>query len=654
MGVHDGCEYAEAFEQFFDAPESEIKGKTDYDFVPPEMAEFFRTKDQAMLKKNVPQVNEETVMFPDGNERLLETLKTPLKNASGYTLGVLGVSRDITQQRQSEDKLKIAGQVFDSSNEGIFVTDLGNNIIEVNSAFSTITGYSKNEVLGKNPKVLSSGLQSTDFYKKLWQAVNTNGSWSGEVLNRRKNGETYHQSLSINTIKNEQGEVQKHIAVMADINESKKAQEHIQFLAQHDVLTGLPNRALLTDRLQQAVLTAERNSLHVAILYLDLDRFKFVNDSLGHNSGDELLVEVAQRLTSKVREEDTVARTGGDEFTVLLLSTDAQGAAYVAKSLIDSISEPFKINDHELYVTLSVGISLYPENGDNGQTLRQKADTAMYRAKNSGRGQYQFFTEEMQTEMLRRIEIENDLRFALERHEFALVYQPQVDISTSKVIGCEALIRWKHPEKGYISPVDFIPIAEETGLINTIGDWVLSTATQQLKQWLSRGYPDFVMAVNISGVQFSDLSLITKVNNLLQRNNIPAHNLEIEITESIAMKDIELTLKQLNEISTLGVLISLDDFGTGYSSLSYLKKFPINKLKIDQSFIFDMLKDKESESIVDTVISLARSLGLESIAEGVETKEHMDSLRLKGCNQIQGYYFSKPIPAEQFAQLLES
>jgi len=644
----------EAFEHFFDAPESEIKGKTDYDFVPPEMAEFFRNKDKSMLKTNSPQINEEAVIYPDGSEILLETLKTPLKNAAGNTLGILGISRNITQQRQSEDRLRITGQVFDSSNEGIFVTDLDNNIIEINHAFSKITGYCKDEVIGKSPRLLSSGLQSADFYKQLWQAVNTGGSWSGEILNRRKNGETYHQSLSISTIKNEQGEIQKHIAVMADINESKKAQEHIQFLAQHDVLTGLPNRALLTDRLQQAILTAERNSLHVAILYLDLDRFKFVNDSLGHDTGDALLIEVANRLTTKVREEDTVARTGGDEFTILLLSSDAQGAAHVAKNLIDSISEPFKINDHELYVTLSVGISLYPENGDNGQTLRQKADTAMYRAKNSGRGQYQFFTEEMQTEMLRRIELENALRFALERNQFALVYQPQVDISTSKIIGCEALIRWKHSEKGYISPVDFIPIAEETGLINTVGDWVLSTATQQLKQWISRGYPDFVMAVNISGVQFSDPKLVTNIENHLKRHDIPAHNLEIEITESIAMKDIELTLKQLNEISTLGVLISLDDFGTGYSSLSYLKKFPINKLKIDQSFIFDMLKDKDSESIVDTVISLAKSLGLESIAEGVETKEHMDSLKSKGCNQIQGYYFSKPIPAEQFIQLLES
>ena len=644
----------EAFEHFFDAPESEIKGKTDYDFVAPDIANFFRSKDKSMLEKNATQINEEAVTYPDGSEILLETLKTPLKNASGHTLGVLGISRDITQQRQSEDKLKIAGQVFDSSNEGIFVTDLDNNIIEINHAFSKITGYGKDEVLGKSPRLLRSGFQSVDFYRQLWEAVKTDGSWSGEILNRRKNGETYHQSLSICTIKNEQGDIQKHIAVMADIDESKKAQEHIQFLAQHDVLTGLPNRILLTDRLQQALLTAERNSQHVAVLYLDLDRFKFVNDSLGHSVGDELLIEVAQRLSNQVREEDTVARTGGDEFTVLLLNTDAPGAGYVAKHLIDSISEPFKINGHELYVTLSVGISLYPENGDNGQALRQKADTAMYRSKNSGRCQYQFFTEEMQTEMLRKIELENDLRFALERNELALVYQPQIDIITSKIIGCEALLRWKHPDKGYISPVDFIPIAEETGLINPIGDWVLSTATQQLQQWLFRGYSDFVMAVNISGVQFSGHNLVTKIDNLIQQKNIPAHNLEVEITESIAMKDIELTLKQLNEISKLGVLISLDDFGTGYSSLSYLKKFPINKLKIDQSFIFDMLKDKESESIVDTVISLASSLGLETIAEGVETKEHMDTLKLKGCNQIQGYYFSKPIPAEQFIQLLES
>ncbi|MBE0439615.1 MAG: EAL domain-containing protein [Gammaproteobacteria bacterium] len=651
-GVFIRCN--KAFEKFFGANESDILGKTDFDFVDKETAQFFRDKDKAMMEKNMAQINEEQVTYPDGHTVLLETLKTPLKTESNANAGLLGISRDITQQRQTEHALQITGQVFEATKEGICVTDSSNTIIQVNPAFTTITGFSADEVIGKKPNILSSGLQDSEYYKNLWNTLHTKGAWSGELYNRRKNGEIYPQWSSISTVKDETGAIQKHIAIMSDISDAKEAQQHIEFLAQHDVLTKLPNRALLNDRIGQAIVTAERQHKPLALLFLDLDRFKFVNDSLGHAMGDKLLIELANILLTNVRKEDTVSRTGGDEFTILLVDTNIEGAAHVAQNLIDAISHPFTIDNHQLFVTLSIGISLYPDNGETEQILSQKADTAMYRAKQNGRNQYQFFTEEMHAQMLEKFEFEKELRFAQERGQLELVYQPQLDLETAKIIGCEALIRWNHPQKGYISPTIFIPIAEESGLINAIGDWVLNTAIQQIKQWNELGYNDLLVAVNLSGIQFNDVGLVDRVQTLLQKNQVSAHNLELEITESIAMQDIDLTITQLQNLANLGIKLSLDDFGTGYSSLSYLKKFPIHKLKIDQSFIFTMLEDKDNEAIVDAVITLAKSLRLETIAEGVETKAQFDSLKNKNCDQMQGYYFSKPIPSEQFVLLLAS
>ncbi|MCF7970017.1 MAG: PAS domain S-box protein [Methylococcaceae bacterium] len=650
-GVYLRCN--KAFEAFYGAEESDILGKTDFDFVDQETAQFFRSKDKSMLDKGVIQINEEMLSFPDGHTLLFETLKAPLKTDSGSILGVLGISRDITLQRQTEQALKVAGQVFESSNEGILVTDARNAIIQVNPAFTKMTGYTAQEVIGKDPQMLSSGSQDSSFYHEFWQTLNATGSWSGELINQRKNGETYPQRLSISTIKDDAGAIQKYVAIMSDFSVEKEAQERIEFLAQHDDLTLLPNRVLLNDRIHQALITARRQQQSVALLFLDLDRFKFVNDSLGHAIGDKLLIEVAQILSSNVRQEDTVSRTGGDEFTILLVNTNAQGAAHVAQILIDAISEPFTIENHPLFVTLSIGISLFPDNGKTEQVLSQKADNAMYRAKQSGRNQYQFFTEEMHTQMMLKLELEKELRYAQERQQLELVYQPQLDLKSNKIIGCEALIRWNHPDKGYISPMIFIPIAEESGLINSIGDWVLMTAMQQMQQWNKEGYTELLVAVNLSGVQFNSVELVDRIQELLQIYHLSASNLELEITESIAMRDIDVTISQLQNLSSLGIKLSLDDFGTGYSSLSYLKKFPINKLKIDQSFVFTMLEDEDNEAIVEAIITLAKSLRLETIAEGVETKAQLDTLKTKGCDQIQGYYFSKPISAQQFSLLME-
>lgn len=651
-GVYLRCN--KAVEELFGAKEAEIVGKTDFDFVDKTTAESFREQDKIMMDKGQTNINEETVIYPDGRRAILQTLKTPYKTASGEVLGLLGIARDITEQRKAEQELHIAGQVFAASNEGILVTDPDNNIIQVNPAFSEITGYNKEEVIGKNPRILSSGLQDHDFFHRFWTSLHASGSWSGEIWNRRKSGEVYPQWLSISIIKDSHGHIQQYIALMSDISKNKAAEERISWLAHHDVLTKLPNRALLQDRTHQALIAAERQQKKVALLFIDLDRFKFINDSLGHSIGDELLIEVAQRLLHEVREDDTVSRTGGDEFTVLLTNSDEQGAAHVAEKLIEKISHPFVIKGHHLYVTLSIGISLFPDNGRDAQILNQKADTAMYRAKENGRNQYQFFTEEMQSQLLNRLELEHALRFSVKHNELELVYQPQIDINTKTIIGAEALLRWKHPEKGYISPLEFIPIAEESGMITEIGQWVLDTAMIQLQQWMKAGYHELTVAVNLSAVQFNDPKLVENITTLKDKYHICSQNLELEITESVAMANVDLTIKQLEQLSKAGVQLSLDDFGTGYSSLSYLKKFPINKLKIDQSFIFDMLVDKDEEAIVDAIITLAQTLGLKTIAEGVEEKLQMDALQMKGCDQLQGYYFSKPIPAQQFSQLLES
>jgi diguanylate cyclase (GGDEF)-like protein/PAS domain S-box-containing protein len=638
--------------EFLATTESDIIGKTDFEFYPEREARNYRHSDQLTLQHNTSQFYEETVYGAKGQKGLFETLKTPLKNEAGKTIGVLGISRDISRQYEADKELRLASLVFENSNEGIIITNENNLIITVNPAFTTMTGYSLDDVAGKNPSILSSGEHDQYFYEQMWTQLEQQGFWSGEVQNRRKNGKTYPQWLSISRVENAQQQLQNYVAIMSDISKYREAEQKINFLAHHDVLTSLPNRALLKDRVGQALISAERHRQKLALLYLDLDRFKFINDSLGHAIGDQLLIKVAERLNRQMREEDTVCRTGGDEFIILLPDTDADGAGHVAQKLVENITTPFEIDGNQLFVTVSIGISIYPDNGRDAESLNKHADTAMYRAKQAGRNQYQFFTAEMHSQIVYKLELEHALRFALARNELSLVYQPLVDIKLNKITGAEALIRWNHPELGIISPLEFIPIAEETGMINPIGQWILHTAIGQCKQWVDAGHTDLLIAINLSAVQFNNPLLVTMINTILHEHQLPADNLELEITESVAMINIDLTIKQLKSLADAGIRLSLDDFGTGYSSLNYLKKFPINKLKIDQSFVFDMLTDEDDEAIVDAVITLARSLGLKTLAEGVETPEHLRALNNKGCDFMQGYLFSKPVPAEPFLNLL--
>jgi diguanylate cyclase (GGDEF)-like protein/PAS domain S-box-containing protein len=551
------------------------------------------------------------------------------------------------ERRRAAAQLALAAKVFEQSSEGISITDADCNIVTVNQAFTTITGYSEAEVLGRNPRILASGRHDKDFYRVMWNAINTGGSWEGEIWNRRKDGSVFPEWLSISRVLDSDGRVTEYIGIFSDITEHKKAEEDILRLAHFDALTGLPNRALLNDRVSHALSIAQRSQKPMAVLFLDLDHFKNINDTLGHHVGDELLVEMAKRLQSLVREEDTVSRLGGDEFVLLLPTSDVAGAAHVAEKLLETVARRYEHEQHELVITASIGIAMYPEDGEDFEALAKYADMAMYRAKHDGRNRYRFFTQEMQARSSRNLQLENALRRALERGQLQLHYQPQIAVGNGRVIGVEALLRWTHPELGNVSPAEFVPIAEDSGQIAAIGEWVLRTAVRQMRTWMDRGIAPMIVAVNLSAVQFRQPSLPELVTRIVTEENLPPQYLELELTEGVAMDDPLAAIAVMNELHRRGIRMSIDDFGTGYSSLSYLKRFKVYKLKIDQSFVRNLTKDPEDKAIVNAVISLAKSLGLQTIAEGVETEAQLAFLREQGCHEIQGYYYSKPLPPDQ-------
>ena len=611
---------------------------------------------QQLLAGDVPSSTKEIrYARKDGLPLWVNLTWSLTRTSTGEPDYFIEVIEDITERKEATERLRLFARIFDTINEGVAVTDASNNIMLVNPAFSTITGYSATEAIGKNPRILHSGLMDKMFYDKMWQSIKKTGRWQGEITDRRKNGETYVEWLSISTMKDERGEFSHHIAVVSDISERKAAEERMVYIAQHDFLTGLPNRMMLHDRLTQAIAHAEREQRKVAVMFLDLDRFKAINDTLGHLVGDKLLQLVAGRISSVARTSDTVSRLGGDEFAIMLpYIENTDDIAMIALKLLASIAGPYVVDGNEIEVTTSIGISVFPEDGIDSESLIAHADAAMYQAKGNGRNNYQFFTREMNRRTLERILIKNKLSHALERNELFLLYQPQVDLQSGLIIGAEALVRWDNPQYGKVLPAQFIPIAEENGLIPPIGEWVLREACRQNQEWRKLGLTKITMAVNLSSVQFRQKNLGEIIKAILHESGLAPSGLELEITEGVVMQDAEAAILLLEDMKAMGLKLSVDDFGTGYSSLSYLKRFPIDKFKIDQSFVCDLTTDTDDAVIVSTIISMAHSLKLKVIAEGVETAEQLAFLKQQGCDEIQGYYFSQPVSAEEFTKLLSS
>jgi len=538
---------------------------------------------------------------------------------------------------------------FDRAMVGMVSTSPGKEWLEVNDAMCEMLGYSREELMEMtwaeltHPDDLAANLIQYDRIR--YGEIN---EYSIENRFVRKDGTIVHVRRSPRAVRKADGSLDYIVAWVDDITLRKRDEEHIQRLAHFDLLTGLPNRALFTDRISHALNMAQRSNSQLAVIFLDLDHFKNVNDNLGHRIGDALLIEIAKRLKSALREEDTVSRLGGDEFILLLPGNNADGAAHVAEKLLETVAQLCRIEQHELVVTPSIGIAMYPNDGEDFETLSQCADVAMYRAKHDGRNNYKFFTSEMQTHSARTLQLESALRHALVRGELSLNFQPQISMQDGRIIGVEALLRWQHPGLGMVSPAEFIPIAESSGQILQIGEWVLRTAVQQMKSWMDGGMAPMIIAVNLSAVQFRHPNLPEMVTQILDSVKLPAQYLELELTEGVAMHDPLGAIAMMDNLHERGIRMSIDDFGTGYSSLSYLKRFKVYKLKIDQSFVRDITDDPEDKAIVSAIISLASSLGLQTIAEGVETEGQLAYLREQGCNEVQGYYFSKPLSAEQF------
>ncbi|MFZ2854690.1 MAG: EAL domain-containing protein [Rhodocyclaceae bacterium] len=782
-GVYRFCN--PTFERFFGTAEANIVGKTDYDFVDQELADFFRAHDRKAIEAGRPSINEEWITFADdGRQVLVETTKTPIRGAGGELVGVLGVARDIssrkqteqalqesesrlatildsveayiyikdcdyryqyanrsvrelfgktkdeivghedasffdaktaanlrsndrrviengervaqeevntsssgevttaylsvklplrdqdgkiyalcgistdiTERKQLESSLRISAAAFESQ-EGMLITDADNRILRINQSFAGMSGYSAEEVLGQNPRMFASDRHDADFYAAMWAAINATGTWQGEIWDRRKNGEVYPTWMTITAVRGSDGAVTNYVGTHADITERKAAEAQIRNLAFYDPLTLLPNRRLLVDRLQQALASSARSGREGALLFIDLDNFKTLNDTLGHDKGDLLLQEVAGRLSDCLREGDTVARLGGDEFVVMLedLSENIGEAAAqtetVGEKILAALCQPYSLHGHEYRSSSSIGITLFAAPHNGIEELMKRADLAMYQAKAAGRNALRFFDPKMQAAVSARAALEADLREGLKDGQFLLHYQPQVD-ATGRVTGAESLVRWQHPLRGLVAPLDFIPLAEETGLILPLGHWVLATACRQLAAWASAAATaDLSLAVNVSAGQLQQADFVEQVLAIIDETGANPKKLKLELTESLLLNDVEDIIAKMSRLKARGVGFSLDDFGTGYSSLSYLKRLPLEQLKIDQSFVRDILTDPNDAAIARTVVALAQSLGLAVIAEGVESEAQRDLLASQGCYAYQGYLFSRPLPIEAFAAFL--
>lgn len=584
----------------------------------------------------------------DGQIRLCEMSARPLP--IGGEDCMLTIARDITERHQMQEKLQLAATVFESTAEGVLITDTQQRINAVNRAFTEITGYSEHEALGQTPRLLASGQHDSAFYAAMWYQLTAKGHWQGEISNRRKNGEFYPSWLTISAVRNPEQVITHFVAVFADISSLKQAQARLDYQAHHDPLTGLPNRTLFENRLQAALNHSQEVCGHGAVLFLDLDRFKHINDSLGHPVGDLLLKGIALRLKEQLRDVDTVARLGGDEFIILLPGLlHPSDAEAVANKLLVCFNAPFQAGEHEFFISASIGTSLFPNDGSDVATLVKNADAAMYRSKAKGRNRVERYTRDLTAQASERIALEHELRRAIERNELSLFYQPKFCLLSQRLVGAEALLRWRHPTFGDVPPEHFIPLAEENGMILQIGDWVLENACRQMFEWNKIYRPFGPLSVNLAGMQLRQPNLLHRIEHLLRAFDLQPGCLQLEITENFIMSQAEEALVVLHKLKALGVLLAIDDFGTGYSSLSYLKRLPLDTLKIDQSFVYGLPDDPHDAAIVRAIIALGRSMQLTVIAEGVETPEQQEFLALEGCEQIQGFIVSPPLRAEEFS-----
>ena len=564
------------------------------------------------------------------------------------------LTTEIAERKQAEVAIRKLSSAMEKVADSIFITDCNGVIEYINPAFETITGYCREEALGQTPRVIKSGKHDEQFYQQIWETLLQGEVYRNVFINRRKDGQLYHEAVTITPLTDEHGKITHYISSGKDITESIQTQERLHHLAHHDALTGLPNRVLFVERLKHALQRAERRKRSVAVLFLDMDRFKIVNDTLGHEAGDRLLQAMAARLHACVREGDTVARFGGDEFAGFLSDVASpEDVAIVVGKFLDALAPPFLIDGHELFISGSIGISLYPEDGTDTQTLMKNADSAMYRAKQMGGNTSEFYHSEMTEHAMTRLSRETGLRRGLEREEFVLHYQPQFDLKSGEVVGFEALIRWENIDAGAMQPNEFIPLLEETGLIVQVGEWILRTACMQHAAWLAAGLPPLRMAVNISSRQFDSNELISTLRKVIEDECMEAQYLELEITETILMKNAKPDIEALHALSDMGMRFAIDDFGTGYSSLTYLKRFPINILKIDKAFVHDITSNADDAAIVRAIITMAHSLNMKTVAEGVETREQLDFLRTQGCDYAQGYYFSPPLSGPEIEHLMK-
>jgi len=635
---------------FYGYTEQQLKNKNIQDI------NQLSAKEVANKRKLAVETNENYFIFPhqlaNGDIKQVEVHSSPI-NLTDTNL-LFSIIHDVTDRVEYEQKLKLDAQVFEHSREGVLITDASSKIISVNNAFTNITGYQGDEVKGCDPSILSSGVHDNTFYREMYQKIDEIGFWRGEIWNRKKDGSIYPQLLSISKLENEFNKITHYVAVFSDITQIKQSEKRLQNLAHYDVLTQLPNRLLLMTRIEHAVERVTRKKKEkLGILFLDLDQFKIINDSLGHIVGDELLCRVAERLTNSVRYEDTVARLGGDEFVVLIEDfAQPSDLATIAQHIINELNKPFELSASVAHIGTSIGISIYPDDSLAPEKLISYADAAMYRAKDSGRNTYSFYTESITKEAEQKLHITNELKLAIENDELELFYQPQICLQSGKVVGAEALLRWNH-ESGMIPPDRFIPLAEEKGLIHQITLWVIQSGCKQLKEWQDRSL-DLTLSLNVSARDWSYPNFFSSINKIIENTGVDCTGLEFELTENSIMDDADKVLAKIHKIKALGISLALDDFGTGHSSLAYLKHFPIDKLKIDKSFILELEKNPSDKMIISTVIDMAKNFNLKVIAEGIEYESHFIYLQSVACEMGQGYFFGKPMKIDEFYTFIDA